>query len=290
VNLWTSTGMTVQRAAFLIGHFEDDPNYPSGKKAVVEAVYEPPQVTDGSVVSLLEDPQEATVDRLLKAMGLERVGWCFTHLPRDFLVSSGDIRKMARLQNKYRGHGKHGGSMFSTLVVTQNAAGEIEPRAFMASDQAMALERDRVLDDSKDPELVQVRKERKGEVLPRVIRQDDKLGAKEVTRFETEFLLVEVNTGRPVGSSAAPMFKHATFPIENRRDFGESQSSDAMRTHLQKFRSEPYHERLSDFHALLYIAQLFDMETAEAVAECVVNGKPLHEGVTLMLDALCAAS
>ena len=49
-------------------------------------------------------------------MGLERVGWCFTHLPRDFLVSSGDIRKMARLQNKYRGHGKHGGSMFSTLV------------------------------------------------------------------------------------------------------------------------------------------------------------------------------
>ena len=56
-------------------------------------------------------------------------------------------------------------------VVTQNAAGEIEPRAFMASDQAMALERDRVLDDSKDPELVQVRKERKGEVLPRVIRQ-----------------------------------------------------------------------------------------------------------------------
>ena len=26
-------------------------------------------------------------------------------------------------------------------------------------------------------------------------------------------------------SSAAPMFKHATFPIENRRDFGESQSS-----------------------------------------------------------------
>ena len=33
-----------------------------------------------------------------------------------------------------------------------------------------------------------------------------------------------------------------------------------MRTHLQKFRSEPYHERLSDFHALLYIAQLFDME------------------------------
>ena len=32
------------------------------------------------------------------------------------------------------------------------------------------------------------------------------------------------------------------------------------------------------------------LQTAEAVAECVVNGKPLHEGVTLMLDALCAAS
>jgi len=68
----------------------------------------------------------------------------------------------------------------------------------MASDQAMALERDRVLGDSKDPEMLSVREAKRGEVLPRVIRNDKKLGAKEVTKFETEFLLVEVNTGRPV--------------------------------------------------------------------------------------------
>ena len=39
----------------------------------------------------------------------------------------------------------------------------------------------------------------------RYASQDDKLGAKEVTRFETEFLLVEVNTGRPVGVRARPL-------------------------------------------------------------------------------------
>lgn len=38
VSLWTGSGMTIQRACMLIGHFEDDPNYPRGKKAVVEAM------------------------------------------------------------------------------------------------------------------------------------------------------------------------------------------------------------------------------------------------------------
>ena len=44
VNLWTVNGKVVQRAAFLIGRFEDDPNFPSGKKAVVEAMYVRPEL------------------------------------------------------------------------------------------------------------------------------------------------------------------------------------------------------------------------------------------------------
>lgn len=289
VSLWTGSGMTIQRACMLIGHFEDDPNYPRGKKAVVEAIYEPPQINDGNVVSLLEDPKEAQVDRILAALGLCRVGWCFTHPPRDYFVSSGDVRKMARLQLKYRGPSAHGGSMFSTLIVAQNAKKEIEPRAFMASDQGMALERDRVLGDSKDPEMVAVRKPdpKRRECLPRVLRNDKKLGAKEVTSFEVEFLLVEVNTGRPVGSaSTSPMFLHSEFPIENRTNYGEPQSAELFRKFLLKNRSEPYHKRLSDFHALVYLGELFDMETALSICECVRDGTPLPEGATLILDSL----
>ena len=85
------------------------------------------------------------------------------------------------------------------------------------------------------------------------------------------------------------MFKHTSFPIENRQAFGELQSNDAVRKHLQRYKSEPYHERLSDFHLLMYLADMFDMQTAEAVCECVREGRPVHEGVTLMLDAVMAS-
>ena len=72
-----------------------------------------------------------------------------------------------------------------------------------------------------------------------------------MTSFEVEFLLVEVNTGRPVGvrvlaagghcglmrcmtcvwclplqsASTSPMFLHSEFPIENRTNYGEPQSA-----------------------------------------------------------------
>ena len=63
--------------------------------------------------------------------------------------------------------------MWIVQIVAQNAKKEIEPRAFMASDQGMALERDRVLGDSKDPEMVAVRKPdpKRRECLPRSCRR-----------------------------------------------------------------------------------------------------------------------
>lgn len=146
-----------------------------------------------------------------------------------------------------------------------------------------------------------------------------------MTSFEVEFLLVEVNTGRPVGvrvlaagghcglmrcmtcvwclplqsASTSPMFLHSEFPIENRTNYGEPQSAgscsaprpcacepptppahrpplgraavatcaELFRKFLLKNRSEPYHKRLSDFHALVYLGELFDMEVRAFVAE-----------------------
>ena len=84
------------------------------------------------------------------------------------------------------------------------------------------------------------------------------------------------------------MFKHSSFPIENRHAFGELQSADAVRKHLRAHKSQPYHERLADFHLLMYLADMFDMQTAEAVCECVRDRRAVHEGVKLMLEAVMA--
>ena len=40
-----------------------------------------------------------------------------------------------------------------------------------------------------------------------------------------------------------------------------------FRKFLLKNRSEPYHKRLSDFHALVYLGELFDMEVRAFVAD-----------------------
>jgi len=87
------------------------------------------------------------------------------------------------------------------------------------------------------------------------------------------------------------MFRHSSFPIENRDRFGELQSPgvtsacfavllvstslasfltrfmfpDAVRQHMRKFNKEPYHHRLSDFHLLMYLVKLFDMQVRWAV-------------------------
>ena len=90
--------------------------------------------------------------RVAAELGLCRVGWIFTHLPREFPISSAEIRQMARFQN---GHPASEGpsSWFVTLVLTQNKMGEVTPSAYMASDQGMALENCDVLAHSTDPTM-----------------------------------------------------------------------------------------------------------------------------------------
>lgn len=88
-----------------------------------------------------------------------------------------------------------------------------------------------------------------------------------------------------------PMFAHASFPVENRGEFGaaHAQSARALRAHLAAHRSEPYHVRMSDFHALLYLALALDAETAAAAAAAVAAGTPFSEGLSLIMQSLEAA-
>lgn len=150
-----------------------------GRKAIVQAIYEPPQVrqlrprdvplaplsmhccarqenhTAGFM--LAPDPHEEAVEAVAAALGLSRVGWIFSHLPRSYPMSSYEIRQ-ARAQPQQRAaaallltfcialwqaarfqliHPRPDGpgSPFVSMTLTQNAAGEVEPAAMMVSDQ-----------------------------------------------------------------------------------------------------------------------------------------------------------
>lgn len=161
INLWSANERAgVQRAAWLYGYVAPDPNYPSGTKVVVEALYEPPQVWDPptGAIKILPDQRQAHADALAAAMGLRRVGWMFTKKPlveggTEPTVSPRELQAMAALQNAFPNPSKlpNGtqapGSQFVTVVVRKTKDG-IEPLGYMGTDQMQALVRDGVTADA----------------------------------------------------------------------------------------------------------------------------------------------
>ena len=86
VGAWQQTGMYEQRMGWLYGYYSEDPNFASGVRANVEAIYEPPQVGDVKGVQALDDPFRTQVDLIAEGLSLERVGFIFTSLALEDAV------------------------------------------------------------------------------------------------------------------------------------------------------------------------------------------------------------
>ncbi len=79
---WRTTGS--QRMGFLYGRYEHFPEVPLGIKAVVSAIYEPPQESSRDGIKIISDDEsEARVEDVAAKLGLKRVGWIFTDLVPD---------------------------------------------------------------------------------------------------------------------------------------------------------------------------------------------------------------
>jgi nuclear protein localization family protein 4 len=75
------------RVGYLYGYFEDD------NKVKVECIYEPPQETTDKQFTLLEDPLQERVEKVALSLGLRRVGWVYSHPPREkgFFMSALEV-------------------------------------------------------------------------------------------------------------------------------------------------------------------------------------------------------
>ena len=97
----TDLDMLSQRAGYLFGYYVEDLHYGlGGTRAVVEAVYEPPQQSTCDSVSILTgeelDPNLKVAEKVARRLGLEIVGWVFTHLPREKLITASEVMEMGR--------------------------------------------------------------------------------------------------------------------------------------------------------------------------------------------------
>jgi nuclear protein localization family protein 4 len=74
VNQWVKGYCMKQKMGYLFGYYASDPNFAGGVRAVVELIYEPPQIGDANSVEPLNDIDRPVVDRICQSLTFELLG------------------------------------------------------------------------------------------------------------------------------------------------------------------------------------------------------------------------
>lgn len=275
IDSWRQSG--VQRYGILYGRYEKFDEVPLGIKAVVEAIYEPPQGGEADGITLLPWENEREVDEIAKSLGLYKVGVTFTDLTDlgsnngtvickrhkdSYFLSCLEIIMAAKNQIKYPNVSKHSAtgkfsSKFVTCVISGGLNGEIEPRSYQVSTSAEALIKADIITASTQPSMLYINQTDGKRYVPDVFYLKINEYGLEVKSdakpaFPVDFLLVTLLDSYPINPT--PMFT-TNFPIENRDYIGELQDLKAAYKHIHNDTSENG-AHLFDFHFLIYLYKL----------------------------------
>lgn len=306
----------LQRAALLYGRYAPDPAYRHGVRAVVDALYEPPQSWDADTgaIHLKPDDAAALADRVAAALGLVAVGWMFSRDRRDAALGvhllPHELYAMAaqQLAHSPRPDGRSG-SQWVTLTTFVGDSGSYELQGYQATDQLVAMVRDGVLAVPRPADVKfnrrAVRKDVPGELpVPDILFKDQLRGAHRVDAFDPDtcFVSIEAAGAAPAPPAAAPgsevalaaaksapILKFADgFPRCNRDTFGDKQDVPALARYLRAHARDPLAATLANFHVLVFLARVVDVDTAVAAAAAIAAGKPIPDGVEALLAAITA--
>ena len=196
-------------------------------------------------------------------------------------MTSYDIRKAAKLQQAYTFTHPSGCqiSRFITCVVRPNDAGECEIDTYMVSDMCQALERDHIFDELKDKKLMQVRKAKRGEILPTIYME-----GKESSKFDPDFFIVNVAHGVPSDKKGQNIIKTYDFPVKSRCKGILTQNN--VKDYFKKYKNVDPNIKCANLDFLVYVAKTIDIDTASTWAKQVLEKKINWDVVQTLLSSL----
>jgi len=289
IQFWRESG--AQRAGWLYGRYEQHQDVPLGIKAVVCAIYEPPQESSKDTLRILPDPNDEIVEEAAAKMGLRKVGWIFTDLVasattankvKNFrgidthFLSAQEIITAGHYQNMHTNPCKQTeegffGSKFVTVVITGNKEGDVEMMAYQVSNQCMALVNDKIIVPTKDaPELAYILESSEAQYVPDVFFMEKDEYGNEIKKMgrplPVEYLLIDVPVTTPLQPlqtfTTLPVGKNP-FPVENRLLESSIQDFNAFARYISQFKDNEFPEFVSDLHVLVFMATLDIMPLRE---------------------------
>ncbi|CEG35354.1 Nuclear pore complex, rNpl4 component (sc Npl4) [Plasmopara halstedii] len=239
------------------------------KEVTVDFIYEPPQEGNPYGFEVLDDLNAEKVDAISEALGCEKVGWIFSHPPRedsDFHFSVREILLAAQLQADAGGKS----SLFLTLKVTLDKQGQASFEAFQVSNQCVEMfAAGALMENDHNPKACAI-----NDTFTALVE------AKPATEVDNNFFLCVV----PVVPHASPL--RCEFPKINRE--GVYQTRAALKYQLQKYSSEPFVKRISDFQLLVFLADFLDIAT-DIPAICLAIrdlNVSLDSGYQILIDSV----
>jgi len=268
----------------------------------VEVIFEPPQMGDGEAYQLKGDggdddsgadgasngngagggggsagvDMDSRAERLAGWLGLRQVGIIFSARPRRCLLSGRDVAIVAEaVLSVERRYGAAAAASFVAVVVTLAEDGQTLFEAYQISEQAVAMVRAGVVKPPAE------QKPNSGKLLT---SEPVFVEGKEVTAVHTEFFLVNV----PIRAHEG--WLRSAFPVESRELAPQSvgHMAAALDTGM------PFYRRVSDFHLLLFLSNMLDMDVdMPRLAAAVAQQRELtadEDGYRLMIEAFASPS